>query len=87
MALSVIFALICIGLACIVFVNINGFSQNTKPHATQTQDKCPSNTFDPIKLTGAIGSVKTKSIETDKLNFPMWCPLIEDKPKGWGLKK
>ena len=61
--------------------------QPTKPNLTQIQDKCPSNTFEPIKLTGAIGSVTTDSVTTDKLNFPMWCPLIEDKPRNWGTKK
>ena len=61
--------------------------QATKPNLTQIQDKCPSNTFEPIKLTGAIGSVQIDSVTTDKRNFPMWCPLIEDKPKNWGAKK
>jgi hypothetical protein len=48
---------------------------------------CNSNTFHPIKLTGAIGSIKTDSVTTDKLNFPMWCNLLEDKPRGWGMKR
>ena len=58
-----------------------------KPQLTELDNKCPSNTIETTKLTGSIGSVQIDSVTTDKLNFPMWCPLIEDKPRGWGLKK
>jgi len=57
-----------------------------KPNTTQLND-CRPNTIKVQPLCGSIGSIKIKSIETDKLNFSMWCPLIEDKPRGWGLKK
>ena len=58
-----------------------------KPTLTELPNKCPSNTIETTKLTGAIGSVQTDSVTTDKRKFPSWCPLIEDKPRGWGLKK
>jgi len=58
-----------------------------KPNLTELDNKCPSNTIETTKLTGAIGSVQIDSVTTDKRNFPMWCPLIEDKPKNWGTKK
>lgn len=58
--------------------------QPTKPNAP---NKCPSNVFLPIKLTGAIGSIKTDSVTTDKLNFPMYSDLLNGKPRGWGMKR
>jgi hypothetical protein len=47
---------------------------------------CSSNVFLPIKLTGAIGSIKTDSVTTDKLNFPMYSDLLNGKPNNWGEK-
>ena len=58
-----------------------------KPQQIELENKCPSNTIETTKLTGSIGSVQIDSVTTDKRNFPLWCPLIEDKPRGWGLKK
>jgi len=58
-----------------------------KPPQTELDDKCPANTFEPIKLTGSIGSVQIDRVGVDKLNFPMYCPLLEDKTRGWGLRK
>lgn len=81
------FLLLLCGFIIGVIANNNKSHPTTKPPLTELNDKCPANTFEPIKLTGSFNSIKTDSVKTDKLNFPMWCPLIEDKPRGWGLKK
>jgi hypothetical protein len=56
------------------------------PQLTEIQDSCNSNVFHPIKLTGAIGSIKTDSVRTDKINFPMYSDLLNGKPNNWGKK-
>lgn len=70
-------------------LGINPLEENeptTKPNLPQLND-CRPNTIKVQPLCGSIGSVKIKSIETDKLNFPMYSDLLEGKPKNWGTKK
>lgn len=85
------YTVIAIGLA-IVIVFLICLSQqsdfNSRPKREfNTTTHCNDNNLTVEPLCGSFGSVKTDSVKTDKLNFPMWCPLIEDKPRGWGLKK
>jgi hypothetical protein len=85
--LTVLFIAFFVAIFLGIIIFNNKEDPTTKPPQTELDDKCPANTFEPIKLTGSFNSIKTDSVKTDKLNFPMWCPLVEDKPRGWGLKK
>lgn len=79
---------LCIVFGVIIFFIIrNDNPPTTKPPQTELSDKCPANVFKRVKLTGSFNSIKTDSVKTDKLNFPSYCPLVEDKPKNYGTKK